>query len=100
MNTTINAVCYKSKTLKNGEHPIMLRIYQRGKLKYVSLKLSILARDWDFKTNTPKSSHPNKEYIQKIILDKILEYQTQVLNFKANNKNFTATTLIESTECI
>ncbi len=98
MNTTINAVCYKSKTLKNGEHPIMLRIYQRGKLKYVSLKLSILARDWDFKTNTPKSSHPNKEYIQKIILDKILEYQTQVLNFKANNKNFTATTLIESTE--
>ncbi len=31
MNATINAVCYKSKTLKNGEYPIMLRICKQGK---------------------------------------------------------------------
>ncbi|MBS5906263.1 MAG: hypothetical protein KIC84_03420 [Dysgonomonas mossii] len=31
MNNTVNGVCYKSKTLKNGEYPIMLRICKQGK---------------------------------------------------------------------
>lgn len=31
MNTAVNGVCYKSKTLKNGEYPIMLRICKQGK---------------------------------------------------------------------
>ena len=31
MNTTISVICYKSKTLSNGEHPLMLRIAQNGK---------------------------------------------------------------------
>ena len=37
MNATITVVCYKSKTLKNGESPIMLRICKDNKKKYQSL---------------------------------------------------------------
>jgi len=37
MNATISVVCYKSKTLSNGEHPLMLRICKDGKKKYQSL---------------------------------------------------------------
>lgn len=43
MNATISVVCYKSKTLSNGEHPLMLRICKDGKKKYQSLGLSIKA---------------------------------------------------------
>ena len=28
MDATISVVCYKSKTLSNGEHPLMLRMAQ------------------------------------------------------------------------
>ena len=26
MATTVNVLCYKSKTLSNGEHPLMIRL--------------------------------------------------------------------------
>lgn len=31
MDATISVICYKSKTLANGKHPLMLRIAQNGK---------------------------------------------------------------------
>ncbi len=95
MNATINAVCYKSKTLKNGEHPIMLRICKQGKMKYLSLGISINPKLWDFKKNLPKPSCPDRELIQKIILDKKAEYQTQILELNTSNKNYTASSLVE-----
>ena len=36
MNATVNVVCYTSKILSNGEHPLMLRICKDGKKKYRS----------------------------------------------------------------
>ena len=48
MNATISVVCYKSKTLSNGEYPLMLRICKDGKKKYQSLGISVLPRYWDF----------------------------------------------------
>ena len=68
MDATISVVCYKSKTLSNGEHPLMLRISKDGKKKYQSLGISVLPRYWDFTRNKPKPNCPNKEYIQKIFL--------------------------------
>ena len=100
MNATINAVCYKSKTLKNGEHPIMLRICKQGKMKYLSLGISLDPKYWDFKKNAPKFNCPNIDYIKKIILDKQMEYQKQILELRAEDKEFTAFTLIESTKRI
>ena len=40
MDATISVICYKSKTLANGEHPLMLRIAQNGKSTYKSLNLN------------------------------------------------------------
>ena len=36
MATTVNVLCYKSKTLSNGEHPLMMgqRIFLVGKLSF------------------------------------------------------------------
>ena len=31
MNATVNVLCYKSKTLSNGEHPLMIRVCKDGK---------------------------------------------------------------------
>jgi len=86
MNACISVVCYKSKTLSNGENPLMLQISKGGKRKYQSLGISVLPRYWDFTRNKPKPNCPNKEYIQKIILDKQTELQQRMLDI--NRKTF------------
>lgn len=75
MNASVSVVCYKSKTLSNGESPLMLQVSKSGKRKYQSLGISIKPRYWDFTRNKPKPNCPNKDYIQKIILDKQTELQ-------------------------
>ena len=95
MNTTINIICYKQKTLANGEHPIMIRVCKEGKKKYKSIGISILPQFWDFTKNTPKRNCPNKELIQKIINEEVNKYSELLLTLKASNKDFTVNSLIE-----
>ena len=94
MNATVLVVCYKSKTLSNGEHPLMLRVIKNRKISYKSLKVSVNAKFWDFDKNEPKANCPNKDLINKIILQTKLEYQQKILEKRANDEEFTATSLI------
>lgn len=95
MNATINVVLFKSKTLADGSHPLMIRICKNNKKKYKSLGVSILPQFWAFKKNKPKRNCPNKEAIQTLISDKIKEYSSQIVKYKLTQKDFTATRLIE-----
>jgi len=71
MNASISVVCYKSKTLCNGENPLMIQVSKNGKRKYQSLGVSINPKYWDFTKNKPKPNCPNGEFIQKIIQYKV-----------------------------
>ena len=96
MNASVSVVCYKSKTLSNGENPLMLQVSKGGKRKYQSLGISILPRYWDFTRNKPKPNCPNKEYIQKVILDKQRELQQRMLELNVEQKEYTTTTLLNN----
>ena len=93
MATTVNVLCYKSKTLSNGEHPLMIRICKDGKKKYVSLGVSVKAEHWNFEKNVPKSNCPNREHINILIANKKKEYETEIVKLKSEDKLFTANTL-------
>lgn len=95
MNVTANIVCYKSKTLSNGEHPLMIRVCKDGKKKYKSLGVSVNPKFWNFEKNILKPSSPNYEYLSKIIADKASELSEEIVKLKSERKNFTASTLIE-----
>ncbi len=95
MNATVNVVLFKSKTLANGEHPLMIRVCKDNKKKYKSLGISIHPQFWDFEKNRPRKNCPNKEQIQTLISDKVKELSGSILDFKTENKEFTATKLIE-----
>ena len=95
MSTTISVVCHKSKVLKNNESPLMLRICKDGKRKYESIGISILPSLWDFKQNKPTRKCPNKEYIERLIAEKVKVYTDKVIEFKSQEKEFTATSLME-----
>jgi site-specific recombinase XerD len=94
MNATVNIICYKQKTLKNGEHPLMIRVCKGGKKKFKSLGLSVNPDHWDFKTNRPKPKCPNRELILKTILEKEAEFQKEILELTSMQKEYTASSLI------
>ena len=94
----ITAVCYKSKTLKDGTNPIMLRICKDRKKKYISLGISVFAKFWDFKRQKPKSNCPNKDDIERLIDLKTREYKNLAIEMSANNKSYTPNTLADKVE--
>ncbi|WP_297604147.1 phage integrase SAM-like domain-containing protein [uncultured Alistipes sp.] len=95
MDAGVDILCYKSKTVDNGAHPLMIRVCKDGKKKYVSLGVSVLPQFWDFTKNQPKKNCPSKAYIEKIIADKSSEFAERIIELKAEKKEFTATTLTE-----
>ncbi|WP_374755634.1 Arm DNA-binding domain-containing protein, partial [Flectobacillus major] len=44
--------------MKNGEHPIMVRLIKDRKPKYISVGMSCSKAMWDDKKNLPAKKHP------------------------------------------
>ncbi|SFL28634.1 Phage integrase SAM-like domain-containing protein [Porphyromonadaceae bacterium KH3CP3RA] len=77
MNATINVVCYKSKTLSNGENPLMIRVSKNGKKTYKSLGLSVNPMYWDFEKDKPKRNCPDKKQIENLIIEKLYHHRAK-----------------------
>ncbi|WP_294592170.1 site-specific integrase [uncultured Rikenella sp.] len=93
--TTVELVCYKYKPLKNGELPLKIRITKDRKIRYVNLGVSTKPEHWDFSKNQPKSNCPNREQLERLIANKIGEVKAQIVELKADRKEFTATSLVQ-----
>ena len=93
--TTVDVICYKYKPLKSGELPLKIRISKDRKTRYINLGVSTKAEYWDFEKNQPKSSCPDKEMLEKLIANKISEVKSKIVELKSENKEFSATTLVE-----
>lgn len=93
--TSVEVICYKYKPLKNGELPLKIRVCKDRKTRYINLGVSIRKYDWDFEKNQPKSGCPSKELLEKLISSKISEVRSIVVELKSEDKDFSATTLIE-----
>ncbi len=98
MGITANIVCYKGKTLSNGENPIMIRVCKDGKKKYKSLGVSVNPKFWNFEKNTLKPNCPNFDYLNRIIIDNASKLSEEIVKLKSERKDFTASTLIEGNE--
>lgn len=96
MKATVNVLCYRSKTLSNGEHPLMICVCKDGKRKYVSLGISVNPKFWDFEKSTPKRNCPNREQLIKVINEQEQKYAEQILEFSVEKQEYTPTTLIEA----
>lgn len=96
METTVKVLCYKSKTLANGEHPLMVCVCKDRKRKYQSLGISIHPTHWDFKKNEPNELCPNRDEIRLLIQQRLYELQKTILNKRIEGKEFTASSLLHS----
>lgn len=100
MSATVNVLCYKSKKMKNGEHPLMLRICKGGEKRYVSLGISVNPKYWDFEKNKPRRNCPQKEHILELIMEQEKLYSDQLLEYAVAKKDYSASSLINSVENI
>ena len=98
MDAFVSVVCYKSKTLSNGESPLMLQVFLHGKRKYKSLGVSINPKYWDFSRNKPKPGCPDGELIQKVILDKVSSFHKSILQLNAEQTDLTLSRLFTENE--
>lgn len=94
MSETVKVLCYKSKTLSDGRHPLMVRVCKDGKKKYQSLGISIHPSHWDFKKNEPNEDCPNRDEIRLLIQQKLYELQKTILSKRIEGKDFTASSLL------
>lgn len=96
--TTISVVCYKYKPLKNGELPLKVRVFKDKKARYINLGVSVKPQDWDFGRNRLKEEAADKDMLEKLIASKICEARSKLVELKSENKEFTATTLVEQVQ--
>ena len=48
-----------------------------------------------YKKNEPKRNCPNREAIQRLIIEKMKEYTDKIIDLKVEKREFTAKTLVE-----
>jgi len=75
------------------ENPLSIK---QRKRKYINLGISLDPTYCDFDKNQPKPSCSNRDYIEKIMSDRVSEYRTKVLELTAENKEFTANSLADA----
>ena len=84
----VEVVLYKSKTLKSGEHPIMVR-FTKEKPKYVGIGKSCSQEFWDPNQNYPKRKHPYYKELKALIDKKKHEANRIVLELENEGKSAT-----------
>ena len=98
LTISVEAICYKVRPLRDNTYPLMLRLTQHRKRKYISLGVSVLEKDWDFKKNQPKKSCPDREAIVKLISDKVSAYNSLIMELTAKQQEFTMSSLVHMLE--
>lgn len=90
MNTSVKVILFKSKTLSNGEHPVMLRIIKDRKPKYISTGINCSDDLWDEKLSIPKKNHPLYKEAKILIGKKKLDAEKLIYNLENENDNLSA----------
>lgn len=93
--TRFSVTLYKSKTYKNGEHPIAIRVNRNNLYKHYFFDLTCSVKEWSKKDNLPVRSHPHRELYKKIINDKLEKFENALVSLKAEGKDFTLDYLFE-----
>lgn len=93
---TVAAILYTSKTLANGEHPIMLRICYNGRRKYKSTGLSCTVKLWNESKSEVRERHPLATNMNILINAQTNMLRNKVLDFEMQGQHYSAESLVES----
>jgi site-specific recombinase XerD len=89
-------ILYTSKTLSNGEHPIMIRLTHKGKRKYIGLGVNCKATLWDEINNLPSKKHPHQKELVILIKDLVNTISKKIYTAESSNTILTLEELAKS----
>lgn len=89
---TITPIIYTSKTLANGEHPIMLRVCFNSKRSYKSIGISCKLSEWSKDKNKVKGSRANS--LNTIITREMTKANNYVLSLEGK-EDYSASTIVK-----
>ena len=92
---SISAILYLSKTLANGEHPIMLRVSYNGQRKYKSLGFSCSEKHWNEKKQEVRLGHPMALNMNTIIRNEIDKANKYVMSIEGQ-EDYSANSIIKA----
>ena len=90
---SVKVILYKSKTYKDGTHPLMLQIIHNRKVKKQSLNIRLHEFEWDSKNNLPKRKVTNYKTIVTLIRTKIAEAEKTLVKLDTAKKDYSVTEL-------
>lgn len=90
MNTSVKVILFTSKTLSNGEHPVMIRIIKDRKPRYLSVGFSCHKTMWNKADREPQRKHPHYKEAKILIEKKKSDAQKLVLELEAEDKGLSA----------
>jgi integrase/recombinase XerD len=93
---TARVLLYRSKTLSNGEHPIMICLTKNGQRRYLSTGLNCHPDLWDSKNNTPTRKHPIQKDIDIFIGEKLNQVKRRILQVESEEEDIPLDTLVNS----
>ena len=92
---SISVILYLSKTLANGEHPIMLRVSYNGQRKYKSLGFSCSEKLWNEKKQEVRLGHPMALSMNTIIRNEIDKANKFVMSLEGQ-EDYSANSIIKA----
>lgn len=92
---TISVILYTSKVLKDGSHPIMIRVTENRKSQYISLGFNSLLEHWDLTKQRPNRKHPNKMELDLLIGKRLQDLGRLVMEGEINNERISPETILD-----
>ncbi|MBD2705370.1 site-specific integrase [Spirosoma sp. BT702] len=86
----VKVILYKSKTLADGSHPLMVRITKDRQRKYVSTGLSLQLKHWDDKKAEPRRNCPDRLLVEASINKWKAKFTEAASDLKQEEKPFSA----------
>ena len=93
---TVTALLYTSKTLANGEHPVMIRVCYNGRRKYKSTGLSCPARLWNAAKQEVRGRHPLSVNMNALIESELTRLKNKVLDYERQGMAYSVQSLLEA----
>lgn len=86
----VKIILYKSKTLADGSHPLMVRITKDRQRKYISTGLSLQLKHWDEDKVEPRRNCPNRQSVETAIGKWKVKFSEAASDLKQEEKPFSA----------
>lgn len=85
---TATVVFRKDKLNKKNEAPIHYRIIKNRKPKYISSKIKVHEKYWDFDKNQVKPKHKNSKRINALLTSKLSDILNELYEHEQYNRDF------------